>query len=244
MKKIKIEIQYQGTFYSGWQYQDNADTIQKRVQDALGTVLNEEIVLHGVGRTDGGVHAERFVAHFDTNSNVSLGKICLGANCYLPNDISVLNATVVDEKFDARFGAKNKTYVYRLYISSSRRPLLEFNHTQLYKPLDLDLMRKVAKDIVGTHDFVAFASTGSVTKDTVRTVYDISIVSHDDIVEIFVKGNGFLYNMVRNISGFLVWVGSHKIVPDELEILFSTGKRKTHFKTLPAKGLTLLNVEY
>lgn len=244
MARIKLEIQYIGTAYSGWQFQTNADTVQGRLQDALGKILSESVTLYGVGRTDEGVHAERYTAHFDTDKKIALGKIVLGANRYLPADISVLSAKYADSNFDSRFDAVSKTYVYRLYVNSARIPMLDINHTQIFKMPDIELMKKGAAMLVGEHDFKAFQSTGSNLVGTVRKIYDISIVVKGSEIEIFVTGNAFLYNMVRNIAGVLLWLGQGKLTLDDIETMLNSGFRPKHFKTLPSKGLTLVGAEY
>lgn len=244
MTRIKLEIQYIGTNYSGWQYQTNGDTIQGRLQDALSKVFDQKITVYGVGRTDEGVHAERYTAHFDAPKDIEKGKIVLGANCYLPPDISVLSACRVSDNFDARFDAISKTYVYRLYHNAARMPILDVNHVQLYKKPDVELMKKGAKMLCGEHDFAAFQSTGSNLNGTVRTVYGIEIVEKGIEIEIFVTGNAFLYNMVRNIAGCLVWLGRGKLALDDVQTMLATGARPKHFKTLPPRGLTLIKAEY
>jgi tRNA pseudouridine38-40 synthase len=244
MSRIKLTIQYVGTAYSGWQYQENARTVQDEMQKALSQILNESVTLYGVGRTDEGVHAESYVAHFDTSRKIALSKIVLGANRYLPPDISVLNAEEVHDGFDARYDAKSKTYVYRLYASSARMPLLDWNHTQVYKMPDIELMKKGAKMLEGVHDFAAFQSTGSNLKGTVREVYKIEIIVKGNVIEIYVTGNAFLYNMVRNISGCLLWLGQGKLTLEDISYMLENKSRPKHFKTLPSKGLTMVGVEY
>lgn len=244
MNRYRLTIQYVGTRYSGWQYQANADTIQGRVQDALEKLFEHKITLHGVGRTDEGVHAERYTAHFDSEKNIELSKVMLGANAYLPCDISVIGAELAPSDFSARYSAKSKTYLYRLYVSVPRLPMLDVNHLQIYKEVDLVLMHEAAKLIEGVHDFSAFQATGSNLVGTVREVYGIEIVPHGIEIDIFVKGNAFLYNMVRNIAGVLLWVGQHRLSVDDVKFMLEAGKRRKYFKTLPSRGLTLVEAEY
>lgn len=244
MARIKIRIQYIGTNYSGWQYQTNGDTVQGRVQGALEKILCHKVTLYGVGRTDEGVHAEDYTAHFDTDKKISPSKLVLGANRYLPQDISLLSAEAVPDGFDARFGAKSKTYVYRLYVSASRLPFLDLSHTQLYKTPDVALMQEGAKMLVGEHDFKAFQSSGSNLKGTVREIFALDVAVRGIEIDITVTGNAFLYNMVRNIAGVLVWLGQGRLSLGDIKAMLDTGVRPKHFKTLPPKGLTLLYAEY
>lgn len=244
MTRIKLIVQYIGTNYSGWQYQTNGDTVQGRLQDALTKILCHKVTLYGVGRTDEGVHAQNYTAHFDTDKKISPKKLVLGANRYLPPDISVLSAEKADDGFDARYGAKSKTYVYRLYVSPARMPFLDINHTQIYAQPDIALMKKGAERLVGEHDFKAFQSTGSNLKGTVREVFSLEVSQKDIEIEITVTGNAFLYNMVRNIAGVLLWLGQGKLTVSDIEIMLKEGRRPRHFKTLPPRGLTLLNADY
>ncbi|MEG1706145.1 MAG: tRNA pseudouridine synthase A, partial [Clostridia bacterium] len=168
MRRIALTIQYLGAHYSGWQLQPNKVTVQGEVETALARILQSDVRLHCAGRTDGGVNATGMVAHFDTVKDINLSKLCMGADLYLPSDISVVGAVEVPINFDARFSAISKTYVYRMYVSSYREPLLDINHLQIYKQPDIVKMQIVADKLIGERDFSAFSSTGSNIKGTVR----------------------------------------------------------------------------
>ncbi len=244
--RIKLTIEYIGTAYNGWQSQANGNTVQDKVEQALSMYFGgKKIRIYGAGRTDVGVHATGQVAHFDTQEQVNPYKLCLGVNLYLPQDIAVTSASVVQEDFDARFWADSKTYRYRIYASATRKPTLDVNHAQVYRPLNVDAVQKAAKLLVGTHDFAAFQNSGSNLVGTVRTLNSVEVLQKEgDIIEIVVNGNAFLYNMVRIIAGTLVAVGSGKIELSDVQDMLDKHTRKKGIRTLPARGLTLEKVYY
>lgn len=243
MTKIKLTIEYRGTDFCGWQSQTSGNSVQDKVEHALGKYFDCDFVrIYAAGRTDVGVHANGQVAHFVTDKAVNCYKLCLGVNLNLPEAIAVTGAEVVDDSFDARFSALSKTYCYRLYVSSTRRPNLDINHAQVYKMLDIDAMRRAAQLLVGTHDFVAFQKTGSNLKGTVRTVNSLEVTAVDDVITFTVNGNAFLYNQVRIMCGLLVEVGKGKYNLDDVTAMLNGTRLR--FRTLPAKGLTLEKVYY
>ncbi|MCH5153214.1 MAG: tRNA pseudouridine(38-40) synthase TruA [Clostridiales bacterium] len=243
MTKIKLTIEYVGTSFCGWQSQTNGNSVQDAVEHALGKYFDCDFVrIYAAGRTDVGVHAKGQVAHFTTDKAVNCYKLCLGVNLNLPDTVAVTNAQVVEDSFDARFSAVSKTYCYRVYVSPTRKPTLDVNHTQVYKPLDIEAMRNAAKLLVGTHDFVAFQKTGSNLKGTVRTVNSFDVSEENGTVKFTVNGNAFLYNQVRIMCGLLVEVGKGKFNLEDVHNMLNGTKLK--FRTLPAKGLTLETVYY
>lgn len=244
MTKIKLTIQYVGTDFCGWQSQRNGISVQDTVERALGKYFGCDFVrIYGAGRTDVGVHAAGQVAHFVTDKPINTYKLCLGVNTYLPDSVAVIDAQTVDDAFDARFSAVAKTYCYRIYVSPTRKPLLDVNHTQIYKPLNVDAMRSASRLLVGTHDFKAFQNTGSNLKGTIRTVYSFDVADNgDDTMCFTVRGNAFLYNQVRIMCGLLIEVGRGKYGLDDVGAMLD-GKR-LRVRTLPSKGLTLQQIEY
>lgn len=244
MPKIKLTIEYVGADFCGWQSQPSGNSVQDAVERALGKYFDCDFVrLYAAGRTDVGVHAKGQVAHFTTDRQVNLHKLCLGVNLALPSSVAVTKAEIVDGDFDARFSAVSKTYCYRIYVSATRRPLLDVNHTQIYKPLDVSKMQQAASMLTGEHDFAAFQNTGSNLKGTVRTInsFDVQQVDGNRIYFV-VNGNAFLYNQVRNMCGLLVEVGKGKYGLEDVANALNGAKLK--YKTLPAKGLTLETVFY
>lgn len=244
MPKIKLTIEYVGTDFCGWQSQLSGNSVQDAVERALGKYFGCEFVrIYAAGRTDTGVHAKGQVAHFVTDKDVNPYKLCLGVNLNLPISVAVTDAEIVPDEFDARFSAISKTYCYRLYVSSARKPLLDGNHTQIYKPLNVQAMRKAASLLVGEHDFAAFQNTGSNLKGTVRTINSFDVqVKDNDCIYFVVNGNAFLYNQVRNMCGLLVEVGKGKYDTDDVASVVRGVRLK--YKTLPAKGLTLEKIYY
>lgn len=242
---VKLTITYDGTNYCGWQVQPNKITIQEVIEKALLTLTGEKIKVIGSGRTDAGVHAEGQVAHFKREKeNIPPEKFALALNIILPDDVKIVKSERADDDFSARRSAKRKTYVYRTYVSTAILPLKDRYALQLEKQPDVSAMKECAKLIEGEHDFKAFCSSGTSVKTTVRTVYSIDIEERGNEIIFSVTGNGFLYNMVRIIVGTLLAVGRGKIGKKEVEDMLATGKRALGGKTIPAKGLTLLSVEY
>ena len=244
MSKIKLTIEYVGTEFCGWQAQPSGNSVQDAVEHALGKYFDCEFVrIYAAGRTDVGVHAKGQVAHFVIDKEVNPHKLCLGVNLALPSSVAVTKAEQVDDGFDARFSAVSKTYCYRLYVSPTRKPLYDVNHTQVYKSLDVDNMRKAASLLVGEHDFATFQNTGSNLKGTVRCINSFEVVqTEDNRIYFVVNGNAFLYNQVRNMCGLLVEVGKGKYNLDD--VTATLNGTKLRYKTLPAKGLTLEKVYY
>lgn len=244
MTKIKLTIEYVGADFCGWQSQKNGNSVQDAVERALGGYFGCDFVrVYAAGRTDVGVHATGQVAHFVVDKPVNCYKLCLGVNVALPPSVAVTSAEVVDDDFDARFSALSKTYCYRVYVSPTRKPTLDVNHAQIYKPLDVPAMREAASLLVGTHDFAAFQKTGSNLKGTVRTVNSFSVTDNGDGTLCFtVNGNAFLYNQVRTMCGLLIEVGNGKFGLSDVEAML--GGVKLKFRTMPAKGLTLQRVYY
>lgn len=244
MQKIKLTIEYAGTDFCGWQSQTNGNSVQDAVEHALGKYFDCDFVrVYAAGRTDVGVHAKGQTVHFFADREVNPYKLCIGVNLALPGSVAVTSAEIVADDFDARFSAVSKTYVYRVYVSPVRRPLLDVTHAQVYKPLDVVAMQSAAKMLVGTHDFAAFQNTGSNLKGTVRTINSFDVTAHpDDVIYFTVNGNAFLYNQVRIMCGLLVAVGGGRYDLSDVQCMLD-GKRLA-FRTLPAKGLTLEKVYY
>lgn len=173
--RYRAVISYLGTRYVGWQRQLNGLSVQEVLENALEKTFGAPTQATASGRTDAGVHAEGQVVHFDADTTIPTEKIPFAVNTHLPDDISMLKCEIVDSDFNARFSAKRKTYCYKLYISKHRLPLLEPTHEQVVVPLDLTAMQECAKVIEGEHDFKCFDASGSVVKNTVRTVFSIDI---------------------------------------------------------------------
>ena len=245
MRNLKIEIEYDGTRYKGWQKQKEGDsTIQEKIESVLSKMTGEEIQVVGCGRTDSGVHAENYIANFHTNSNFTVDAMLDYLYEFLPEDIVVKSMRDANERFHARYNVKSKTYVYRINNSKFRNV---FNKKYTYhtdEKLNLDEMRNGAEVLIGTHDFQSFTSLRANTKPTVRTINYINITENDGMIEIEVNGNGFLLNMVRIITGTLLEVGNGKLKPIDVEKILNQKRRSEAGPIAQAKGLCLRDVQY
>ena len=242
---IKLTVSYDGTNYNGWQIQKNGDTIQQRIENALFDVYGEKVTLTGSGRTDSGVHAKGQVASFIAPSeNIPAEKIAKALNTRLPKDIRVLSSEKVSEDFNARFSAKKKTYLYKMYKSETVLPLLDRYALKADEKIDVKKMKKAAKLFVGEKDYAVFCASDTDVKSTVRKIYKSTVKVKGNEIFFYVTGNGFLYNMVRIMAGALLAVGEGKIIVSDLKNILISGKRVNEIKTLPANGLTLFSVEY
>jgi len=246
--RIVLTVAYDGTHFCGWQIQENGRTVQGELERALFLATGENIRITGSGRTDSGVHAAGQVCHFDTASSIPPEKFYICVNKYLPSDVSVLSSRAADEKFDCSRAAKRKTYRYRIYVSNVENPLLERYSTRVPVPPDIALMQKGAEYFVGEHDFKAFCAAGSSAKTTVRKIYSVNIFKENffgaEVISFDVCGGGFLYNMVRSMVGELIEVGFSRLPPEAVRDVLSLPDREKIGRTMKAKGLTLLSVEY
>lgn len=234
---LKIQCEYVGTKFAGFQTQKGQRTVQEELEKAISHYFATPVKVVGSGRTDAGVHAVgQIVSCLCPREDVKIYQFLLGVNSYLPADVAVTAAELLP-KFNARSDAKAKTYIYKCYISSTRHPNRDVDHWQLYKPVDVAKLQEQANRLVGTHDFTAFcAEIGD--KSPIRTIYSLDVQTPaPDELWFVIRGNGFLHNMVRIIVGTLLAGG------DVASILASRDRRRAG-KTAPAKGLTLFNVEY
>ena len=250
MRRIRLVVAYDGTNYSGWQMQKNATTIESELAGALRNLLGKEVPLIGASRTDAGVHAMGNIAVFDTDSKIPQDKFAIALNHYLPEDIRVRYSDEVTSDYHPRYEKTVKTYEYTVLNCEIALPAWRLYSYHVYRPLNIESMKAAAKLLEGEHDFSAFCSAGSQVKSKVRTVYEISIQETPlsfcagHVLRFRVRGNGFLYNMVRIISGTLVEIGLGKIEPNEILNIIEEKDRTKAGKTLPAHGLYLVNVEY
>ena len=244
-----LKIAYDGSDYAGWQCQKNARSVQETLEEAIKTALGKSVKTTASGRTDAGVHAAGQTCHFDLDGvSVPPEKMPECLNRFLPPDIRVLQGWSASLAFDCNRSAKRKTYCYTLYDSLREMPLMERYAVRVENAPSLEALQKCAKLLEGAHDFTAFCASGSSVKTTVRTVYEVRVEETLNFglreIKIFVTGNGFLYNMVRTMTGELLDLASGKRTEQSLVEAFATGKRELLGKTMPAKGLTLMCVEY
>ena len=245
MRTVKLVIAFQGTRYDGWQSQRTGKTLQEVFEKQLARILTEKTNLTSSSRTDSGVHARGLVAHFKTKSVLEDAKLQAALNYYLPEDVLVLSAKTMPDDFHARYHAKSKTYEYLIW-NSRTRPVYDLAPYCLWHggPLDLTMMKRAARILVGKHDFSAFRDSGDDEKDPVRTIYSILIRKTGPKVSIRVRGNGFLRHMVRILAGTLIQAGRGKINPQSLPAILNSKDRKQSGPTAKPYGLTLLNVQY
>lgn len=242
--RVLLAIQYRGTAYCGWQRQKNGLSVQEVLMRAWRALTDEDVVFHGSGRTDAGVHALCQCAHFETRSAIPVDKIPYAFNTKLPPDVRVWWATEVSDTFHARFDVVRKTYVYRMYWGPHADAFLYDTHCHLVRRPDVEAMRQAASRMLGEHDFKAMQATGGHVKSTVRTIYSIDIGEQGNRIDVTVCGNGFLYNMVRIMVGTMVYAGWGWLTPDAVERALADGDRTALGKTLDACGLYLAKVEY
>ena len=232
-------VQYNGQNYSGFQKQNNGNTIQNHLENALKTIIKEEIQTTGSGRTDSKVSAFMQPVHFENEKEIDTQKTLNSLNGILPNDIKVLS--LIQSNIHARFDAKQKTYCYKMYVSNVELPLYS-NALKISPNLDFKAMKKFLRFIVGTHDFKGFQASGSETETTVRTIYSAKLKKENQYLSLYITGNGFLYKMVRNIVGTMLKVGENKLDLKELKnTLFTTFKATS---TAKPEFLYMINVEY
>lgn len=234
-----LKIQYDGENYAGWQVQPNKKTIQGEIERAIEIVLKNKANLVASGRTDAGVNAYSQMAHFDAEKIRDLNKFIYSLNGILEKDIRILS--IKETEIHARFSAKEKTYLYKMYISDVDLPL-KFKALRLDKNIDLKSMRACAKMLKGSHDFKNFCASNSSAQSSVRKIFSCKIKRHNDDINFFVTGNGFLYKMVRNIVGLLIEVGKGKINKTEFKT-YAFGKKNKKF-TAPSENLYLYRVKY
>ena len=239
-----LTVAYDGTGFFGWQSQARGRTVQGELERALGELFKAPTPCTGASRTDSGVHALGQRAVFSAETTIPTEKIPPALYPYLPPDISVRDAIAVPEDFNPRFMAREKTYEYRILNSRTRNPLLR-NYTEYVpEPLDLDKMRRAAEAFPGEHDFKGFCSAKTSAKTTLRTIYEMDVFRSGEEIILRVKGNAFLYNMVRIIAGTLIYAGLGKIDPGEMEEILLSGDRERAGKTAGPRGLCLMEIKF
>jgi tRNA pseudouridine38-40 synthase len=247
---FKLIIQYDGTDFHGWQMQGELRTVQGELTRALSRIDGRDVVVHGSGRTDAGVHAEGQVAHVHLEKQITPEKLRAAINGNTEKDVRVLEAEVVDDEFHARYSALEKTYVYRIVNGPVISPFwLRYAHHEA-RPLDLQRMQQSGGLFLGEHDWSAFASAQSDSETKRRTVTNVSVSDYTEerararIIEIRISAEGFLRYMVRSIAGTLLAVGRGEMDDALLAQAIAGGDRSLVAATAPACGLTLLSVRY
>lgn len=244
--RYKIKLAYDGTRYAGYQSQPGSISVQQVLEEALEYVNRSPVRVHGSSRTDAGVHAKGFVAHFDLDHKIPTTALVRAINARLPPDIRVMGAAKTKPDFDARKWAKGKEYRYFLYNANILPPHLAPYWVSVFRKMDVDAMQKAAKYFIGEHDFAPFAANPHrELSSTVRNIFDFTVTKNGPRIVMKVKGDGFLYKQVRSMAGFLIRVGQGDEKPEAVkEILDALEPRTARVPTAPGKGLFLWKVWY
>lgn len=245
---ILLTVAYDGTNYAGWQRQNNAVTVQQKIEEALSSFFNQPIKTTASSRTDAGVHALSQQVAFEVDNLIippnKINKLAVIINSLLPDDIAIQAAKIAESGFNPRFCAKAKTYCYQIYNDRYPNPLLNRYSALEVRTLDVQKMAESALYFTGTHNFVAFCASGSNAKTTIRTISACEVTQDKRLIKITVTGDGFLYNMVRIIAGTILYVGIGKLQPSDIPTIIASGDRTRAGKTMPPEGLTLVEVIY
>ena len=244
MRNLRLDICYDGTRYRGWQrLPGREDTIQGKLETALSRILGEPVEISGSGRTDAGVHARGQVANFHCESAMPPAEILANLRRYLPEDIGIYSCQEVSPRFHARLNAREKTYVYQIWNSESPCVFERRFLAVMPEPLDVDAMNRTAELLLGKHDFSAFCGNPKMKKTTVRELYALTVTREGEKIVLRFTGNGFLYNMVRILTGTLIEVGRGHRTPESVAGLFGARREQAGFLA-PAQGLCLEEVVY
>lgn len=243
--RIAACVEYSGSGYRGWQRQDSGvRTVQEVVENALARVANHPITLSCAGRTDAGVHASCQIIHFDSDANRSPDNWFLGANAFLPSDVSLAWVQPVEIDFHARFSAMARRYRYVIYNDRVRPAHLSKEVTWNYRPLDIERMQEAAKVLVGEHDFTSFRALACQAKSPIKRVHHLKLVRFGRFIVIDIRANAFLHHMVRNIAGVLMQIGSGARPLEWTDEILHARDRRAGGVTAPAFGLYLVDVTY
>ncbi len=245
MYNYKLTIQYDGGRYKGWQRLGGGEsTIQEKLEHVLSELAGYDLEIIGCSRTDAGVHALAQIASFKLKEAISEEQIRNYLNHYLPQDICVTKVEAVSESFHARYNAKDKTYLYKLWNKEYSNPFMRKYSMHIPKKLDLVMMERAGREFLGAHDFTAFSNAKSKKKSMIREIYSIHITEEDGFVLIRVSGDSFLYNMVRWIIGTLVEVGLGNKKPEDIPGIIASKERNQTGNLAEANGLYLEKITY
>ncbi len=244
MPNIRMTIQYDGTKYYGFQRQKDKPTIQNKLEECLGRILDEEIEIIGSGRTDAGVHALAQTVNFHSQTELPPKEIAKLMNTYLPKDIAVTSAQYCSERFHSRYKVLQKTYMYHINTKGFSNVFERKYVFDFFDPLDVEKMKEAAEIMKGTHDFKGFSAVKKTDKSTMRTLIKIEFEEKDGELDIIYTGSGFLRNMVRILTGTLIEVGTGDRDVSSINEIFETRDRTKAGFTAPAEGLILLGAKY
>ncbi|KAE9537051.1 tRNA pseudouridine(38,39,40) synthase TruA [Ursidibacter arcticus] len=242
--KIALGIEYDGSRYYGWQRQQNVDSVQQKLEEALSIIANSPCEVFCAGRTDAGVHGTGQVVHFETSANRALQSWCFGTNTHLPPDIAVRWATIVPDDFHARFSATARRYRYIIYNHKLRSAILPFGVSHYYHELDAEKMHQAGQYLLGENDFSAFRAAQCQSHTPWRNVHHLNVSRQGDYIIVDIQANAFVHHMVRNIVGSLIEVGQGKQSIEWLKWLLEQRDRTLAAPTAKAEGLYLVDVTY
>ena len=242
---VALKLAYKGTAYCGWQVQKNAKSIQETLQDALEAVFGTRCPVTGCSRTDAGVHAKGFVCKAEgVPDGIPVSRIPEALGTKLPHDIAVTAAWTVSDDFHPRYDAKGKRYCYYIRNARVRDPFTCETSALWQKPIDVTACNAICAQLVGTHDFRSFMASGSDIVDTVRTVTEFTCRREGEKVIFSVAADGFLYNMVRAITGTVLYAAEGKFTPEDIPAILESGNRSAAGPTVPPGGLYLTRLWY
>lgn len=244
MRNIKVLMSYRGTAYHGFQRQENSVAIQNILEEKLSYLTAAPVKINGCSRTDTGVHANEYCFSFKTEHNIPCGNIIRGMNSLLPDDIALHDCCEVPEDFHARYSCKGKEYQYLILNAPTKDPFLADLAFHYPYKLDTELIQQAAWDYVGTHDFTSFCGTANQKENNVRTIECFHVEKDENLVKLLVKGDGFLYNMVRIMVGTLIYINEGRIPADGIPEILAAKNRDAAGKTAVPYGLYLNKVYY
>lgn len=244
MNRYALLIQYDGTPFNGWQFQDKGRTIQEEFEKAIKVLSKENVRVTASGRTDAGVHALGQVIHFDLNNEIPLKKMCLSLNGILPPELSVKNAYKVGNDFHSRFSARQREYIYIIYRYPLRTPFMKSKAMWINHPLETDYIREVTSYLVGEHDFTSFCKKISLNNGTIRKIESIDVTEQDELIRIRIRANAFLHNMIRIIVGTTIQMYRENREPVYIKEILDKKDRSISGFTAPPYGLYLNRIIY
>lgn len=242
MTRYFIKLSYKGTPFNGWQIQPNASTVQGKIEDALGKILRAPIGVTGCGRTDSGVHAREFFAHFDFEGVIDTSQVLFKLNCMLPREIAIHDIYEVSEDLHARFSAISRTYHY--YINQEKSAFRFQESWFMHSHLDIDEMNKACEVLIGRHDFTSFSKLHTQTKTNFCTIKEAYWETENTHLKFTITADRFLHNMVRAIVGTTVEVGKGKLTVEGFKNVIEAQNRQKAGASVPAEGLFLARIVY
>ena len=243
MQRYKITIQYDGSFFIGWQLQNNGNTVQGEIENALKIINGSKsrIIVFGSGRTDAGVHAMGQVAHFDMETHLTENEIKNALNFYTSENCKVMYLCQIHKDFDSRYDAKKRTYQYQIYTGKS---ILYKNQAWSIKTIDINLLNQLAKIIIGEHDFLSFSKYNPDIKNTKSTIFFSNWDEKENFLIYKISANRFLHHMIRYIVGMMVAIAQKKVSSNHFKTLLHEPQKNVQIYRAPSCGLQLLDVEY